>query len=205
MDRDEERLLLQRWHARQAGDPPDPVLQAEIERILSACRRKVEGWLRKRLENEQTVAELTQETLAVAWSKFETWEGRGRYSTWLVSFAKHLLWNRWREAGREDLTEDGLVPEEGLPATELARLTQLERETLLYEVAQQTLDPAAQQIFALKYMEGMTHAAIAAQLGLEGPEQVTSLLKACRSELEGRLRAALRERGHGSSFWQTRS
>jgi RNA polymerase sigma factor (sigma-70 family) len=205
LDQAEERALLQRWHARSKGDPADPALEAEVQQIWASCHRKVEGWLRKRLDDEQTAAELAQETLAVAWSKFETWEGRGRYSTWLVSFAKHLLWNRWREGGREDLTADGLVPETGLPATSLARLTQLEREALLYEVASEVLDPAAQQIFALKYVEGMTHAAIAEQLGLAGPEQVTALLKACRGDLEVRLRQALRDRGHGSSFWQTRS
>ena len=114
-----------------------------------------------------------------------------------MAFAKRLLWNRDRREGRESLTEDGVV-EAGEPAQILASLTRTERNAIVGEVAEQTLDEREQAAFLLKYVEGMTLAAgVAEHLGLDGPLAAKRLLKGCRDRVEVRLREELRLRGHG--------
>lgn len=115
--------------------------------------------------------ELTSRTFLNALTHLETFRGGRRgtpdaFGSWLMSIAHNLLANWYRDRGRRPPTaplDDALtVPTEGPdPQSTLEMSEQVRR----VRKAVRGLAPERQQLLALKYVEGLTNAAIGAHMG----------------------------------------
>lgn len=158
----EEALL-----ARAAGGDPEAV-RALLDRHAPA----VYGFIYARVGgHEQQAEDLLQETLMEAVRSARTFRGEAALTTWLCAIARRRLARHYEAERRRELAASGLAAV-GAPEEDLDR-----REDVVRALG--TLPALHRQVLVLKYLDGLSVAEIAAEVG-RTRVQVQSLLQRSR-------------------------
>lgn len=156
--------------------------------LYEAYFGRVYHYLLSRTSNQTDAEELTSRTFLNAFANLDQYRGRGKgFSAWLMSIAHNLLANWYRDRGRRPPTatlDDAIDVPADVPAPE----SSLERSELTRQVrtAVEQLAPDRQQLISLKYVDGLSNAAIGRIMGrTEGA--VKSLHHRTLQQLHGAL------------------
>jgi len=146
---------------------------AELVRLHQSAVRR---FLRRLTDNDQARADdLAQDTFWRAYRYINTFEGRGRFLSWLFGIAYQRFVSDERGAGRVShvpLQEDIEDPE---PETISARLT--------FDQLMQSLRPAERAAVVMHYRHDLTHPEVAEALGVP-LGTVKSLIRRARLKLQ---------------------
>jgi len=155
----------------------------EAARLASMLREAypvVRGYLVRVSLDRVLADDLTQATMERAIEQFDTWDGRGRFSTWLVGIASNLFLDTMRRRRRTERLEPPVHAEELVArAPDPASREALRRLALL--------PPELAVVVVLKHAYGHTYEEIAAITGWpEGTvkSRVSHALAALREELD---------------------
>lgn len=150
------------------------------------------------------VEELVQDTLELVWRRITTLEESASFDAWVRQIARFVCSNA-RRRHRDVLTEDGVLDATSPEVDALGLLRKEERDSVLLEVIEATLDPMEQEVLYHRYVHGLERERIAEVTGLEGGAQrVRAVLQRSRERLKTALRRRLDALGHGQSLFQTR-
>lgn len=150
-----------------------------FEELYNATSRKVFAYLRSRNLDEQTAADVLQNTFLAAWRAASRYAGGAKPLTWLIAIARHKLVDemRVRERNRAaplDAVTGGHDP------------TGQAEERLSVRQAVEKLGEEQQELLHLVFVLGMNYAEAAEVL--EVPEgTVKSRMFALKKQLAGRL------------------
>jgi RNA polymerase sigma factor (sigma-70 family) len=143
-------------------------LQQELQQLYSSHHGWLYGWLRKKLGCPHHAADLAQDTFVRIVASRDALLGVREPRAFLTTTAKRLMLDR----ARRQLIEQAYLAElaatadanAGFPSPEeiLVALQALEQ----IGAALQGVSAKAREAFLLHYLDGQTHAAVAAQLGV---------------------------------------
>jgi RNA polymerase sigma factor (sigma-70 family) len=145
-----------------------------IEELFRAHWRLVVGYLARRTGDTAVAEELAQETFYRATRAFLGWRG-GSPAAWLLAIARNVLVDHMRRRGRE------LVP----LSDQL--LDQVESEDVTSEeisAALSSLSVKQRRLLELIYLEGYSHAEVAAMAGMSAGAIKTAVWRARQTFLE---------------------
>ncbi|HEY6122454.1 MAG TPA: RNA polymerase sigma factor [Pyrinomonadaceae bacterium] len=144
--------------------------------------------------NRAEAEDLCQEVFVQVFRKLNTFRGESAFTTWLHRLTvNHVLMHfRKKRSRREDLTEDGELPEQVTKVRDIpTRLPILDR--LALDEAIVKLAPGYRAVFVLHDVEGLQHIEIANILGCSVGTSKSQLHKA-----RLKLRRLLRQSTHPS-------
>ncbi|MCQ4308661.1 sigma-70 family RNA polymerase sigma factor [Pseudomonas stutzeri] len=142
------------------------VRQQLVHRLYVDHQGWLNGWLRRQLGCSQKAADLAQDTFVRVLTKDHSLEAIREPRAFLHTVARGLLINHWRRRQIEQAYLDALAsqPESYAPSPESHALV---IETLLQVDAMLArLPDKARRAFLFSQLQGMTYAAIAAELGV---------------------------------------
>ena len=193
-----ERVVIERAGALD-GAQATPSLSADLDRLFGTHEDQIHRLCIRMVGDPDRAREITQETLLVAWTRIDEFEGRARFGTWIHSIARNLCFNAIRKR-KDMLTADGILEAESAEASVFAQLRQAERKEVVLQAASAVLTDEEQEAVWLRYGEGVGQDAITRIMGLEG-SGARGLLQRCRRKLTRELRKRLIELGHASTFF----
>lgn len=169
------------------GELIDRVLAGErapFERLVERHGPALLGWLARRARDEGEAVDLYQETWLRAWRGLGRLHEPGRLRAWLLGIAFHTLDKHRRGAARRPAEPLG----EREPA-ERPRASALEGAEFAARVraAVERLPPRQREVFELRVVAGLDHAAIAERLGIREDNARANhhqALRKLRAELE---------------------
>ena len=137
-------------------------------------------------QNEDTAAELVQDTLVTALRRLDSYRGDGALLTWLCGICRFEISTYLRRQGRrpvevelgENVAASRWVAEQGRADLPDVRLESKEVEGLVHQVLDE-LPPHYGQVLEWKYLEGLSMSEIAEHLSI-GVKAVESLLTRAR-------------------------
>ncbi len=162
------------WISRMAGGD-----EKAFEELYNATSRKVFAYLRSRNIDEQTAADVLQNTFLAAWRSAGRFMGGAKPLTWLIAIARHKLADelRVRERNRAAPLETVAGGHDPTAGTE---------ERLSVRQAVETLAEEQRELLHLVFVLGMGYAEVAEVL--EVPEgTVKSRMHALKKQLAGKL------------------
>jgi RNA polymerase sigma-70 factor, ECF subfamily len=138
---------------RDEIQPFEELFKAHHRRVYAVCLRMV--------GNTAEAEDLTQEVFLQAFRKLGSFRGESAFSTWLHRLTVNcvLMHFRRRRSRREQLTEDGEVPERPIVQSVPGSSTLLDR--LALDEAILKLSPGYRAVFILHDVEGLQHVEIA--------------------------------------------
>jgi RNA polymerase sigma-70 factor (ECF subfamily) len=141
--------------ARVVGSDHQGAFQELVERHQSLIR----AFLRRLAAGDHALADdLAQDTFLLAYQKIHTWNGRGKFSSWLHTIAYRQFISHTRKHGRQQVMAE--VPDPGID----------ERNAVEAELALQKLmlqvGPEERACLTLAYATGMSHEEIGYVTGL---------------------------------------
>ncbi|MCS7297701.1 MAG: RNA polymerase sigma factor [Bacteroidia bacterium] len=157
-----------------------------FELLVKKHYQQVKGWIRRWVQDEAAVEDLTQETFLKAWQKCHTFKGASLFSSWLYRIAYRIAlrfitrqkrWIRWM-SGEEILEE-------------IATALYSEPEALGKEIGEEIfrlLSPMQRLIWKSVFGEGLSYKETALRLGIQ-----ENTVKAHMYHIRRRLRDWLRE------------
>lgn len=155
---------------------------ADIGKLYEQNAQAVYRYIRSRGFDEDTAADLMQETFLAAWRQQQRFAGASRPLTWLIGIARHKLADETRRRERERAKP--------VPAAESAEdFADAADSRILLESAMASLSPEQRELLTLVLVVGLTYAEAAAVL-----EVAEGTVKSRMS----RIRAALREQMEGA-------
>ncbi|MCF7200723.1 sigma-70 family RNA polymerase sigma factor [Pseudomonas oligotrophica] len=140
--------------------------QQALHRLYAENSGWLNGWLRRQLGCSQRAADLAQDTFVRVLAKESDPNGIREPRAYLHTIAKGLLLNHWRRRQLEQAYLEALAlqPEPLAPSPETQALVV---ETLLQvEAMLARLPERVRRAFLLSQLQGLTYAAIAAELGV---------------------------------------
>ena len=156
-----------------------------FDQLIRQYYSYVSGFLLKTTTDEQLSQDLTQETFLKMIRSIETFDpgGRASFGTWLITIAKNCY--------IDSLRRSRVYPEdiEQLPLVDARSVSEDVERKLAYEqvlAAMDTLPPEQALAIRLKYVEDMTLAQIAQQVGVQ-PKTVKSRIHDGTVKLRKRL------------------
>jgi len=160
-------------------EPFEELFKVHHRRVYSVCLRM--------LGNAAEAEDLTQEVFLQVFRKLGTFRGESAFGTWLhrLTVNSVLMHFRKRRSRREQLTEDGEVPEQPISQSVSGRSSLLDR--LALDEAILKLSPGYRAVFVLHDVEGLQHVEIAEILGCAVGTSKSQLHKA-RLKLRGLLK-----------------
>lgn len=153
---------------------PDLLLRIARERCEASFRElfdefgpKLTSYMRRQGVDPGTADELAQETMLTVWRKAGLYSAdKGTPASWIFTIARNIRIDRVRrEVGWQELGDDdaGKIPSDEPPPDENASLNQ--RQARVQAVLAEL--PAEQrEIIVLAFIDGLSHADIAARLSL---------------------------------------
>ena len=132
-----------------------------FEELFKAHHRRVYAVCLRMTGNTAEAEDLTQEVFLQAFRKLGTFRGESAFSTWLHRLTVNcvLMHFRRRRSRREQLTDDGEVPERPISQSVPASSNLLDR--LALDEAILKLSPGYRAVFILHDVEGLQHVEIA--------------------------------------------
>lgn len=184
----------------RAADPPDPTTHDLVER---ARRGEIAAWtllyrghyagvlrhLCSLVGSREQAEDLAQETFARAMASIGSFSGKAAFSTWLHGVALNVARSHWRAGNRRARAQAQLELAE---ATQQLRTGELDRDhqrrlrvQVLFTVLDELTEPL-REAFVLRYVQGLSAAEAAEQLGIEAGTVRVRAHRA-RHQVEGRL------------------
>jgi RNA polymerase sigma-70 factor (ECF subfamily) len=177
----------------RGDDDPARRRDARAE-LLLRYRDAVYAWCLRYTRDHERALDLSQDVMASAWERMESFEGRSKFSSWLFAVTR----NRCIDASRRiDVLAEEDVPEEHPDPAPLpdALLFDGHGEDRLLELIRRELDGEEQKAIWLRCIERMPVEQVTGVMGLSNVSGARALLQRARRK----LRAALdRERGRES-------
>jgi len=137
-----------------------------VSALYSAHCGWLQRWLNRRLRDDHQAADLTQDTFLTLLARREAVHGLREPRAFLSTIARGLLVDFWRRRDIEQAWIDTLAarPEATHPSPEV----QVQAMQALVEIDRKLhrLGERARAAFLLHRIQGMTHAAIAVELGV---------------------------------------
>lgn len=150
-----------------------------FEELYNANARKVYAYLRSRNIDEQTAADILQETFVAAWRSAGRYKGGAKPLTWLIAIARHKLADEMRARVRTRASPLNETVGGHDPIAEAG-------ERLNLRQAVQALAEEQRELLHLVFVLGMSYAEAAEVL--EVPEgTVKSRMFTLKRQLAGRL------------------
>ncbi len=177
----------------QAGDT------GAFTELVERHQSRVIGTITRMLGGFEGAEDLAQVVFVRVWRNAARWEPSAKFTTWLLTITRNLVFNEARRRGRArtvPLEDD----EEGRPPREFADDSiSTPAETMATAELQAAIDAAIQSLseqprmaLVLRRYEDMPYEDIAVVLGVTVPA-VKSMLFRARTELRSRLSAYLEE------------
>ena len=166
------------------------IIDGEIqpfEELFKTYHRRVYAMCLRMIGNTAEAEDVTQEVFLQVFRKLGTFRGESAFSTWLHRLTVNtvLMHFRKRRSRREQLTEDGEVPEPPISQSVPRSSNLLDR--LALDEAILKLSPGYRAVFILHDVEGLQHFEIAEILGCAVGTSKSQLHKA-RLKLRGLLK-----------------
>jgi RNA polymerase sigma-70 factor (ECF subfamily) len=161
-----------------------------FEEIFKVHHRKVYAVCLRMIGNAAEAEDLTQEVFVQVFRKLDTFRGESAFPTWLHRLTVNhvLMYFRKIKARREELSEDGELPERSVRGQNvLTGFPILDRLALAEAIVK--LAPGYRTIFVLHDIEGLQHLEIAKILGCSVGTSKSQLHKA-----RMKIRRLLRQR-----------
>jgi RNA polymerase sigma-70 factor (ECF subfamily) len=140
--------------------------RSAFSELYEAHAARVYHYLLARTSSPAEAEELSSRVFLNALSRLDQYSGRGSFQAWLMTIARNLLFNWYRDRGRQPPTED-LDAAVAVPAdvpTPESRLEQNERIARVREVVS-GLSADRQRLISLKYVDGLANAEIGRIMG----------------------------------------
>jgi RNA polymerase sigma-70 factor (ECF subfamily) len=140
--------------------------RSAFSELYEAHAARVYHYLLARTSSPAEAEELTSRVFLNALTRLDQYSGRGSFQAWLMTIARNLLFNWYRDRGRrpptEDLTAAATVAAD-VPGPEAG----LERNERIARVREAVGDLSAdrQQLISLKYVDGLPNAEIGRIMG----------------------------------------
>ena len=169
-----------------------------LDRLLTEARPLVFSRCRKFLPNELDAEEATQDTLLAVARNIEGFEGRSKFTTWLFTITKNLVYNESRRRKRrphyslEAQEEDFhlAMPDTSVVEPDDALLHQEMKEAI--DAAMEKLPERQRMALILRRFEHLPYEEIAKTMDLT-VSSVKSLLFRARLQLREELRSYLED------------
>jgi RNA polymerase sigma-70 factor, ECF subfamily len=154
--------------------------EADVFRILvQRYEPRIQGFLRKRLNDEERVEDLTQDTFLRIHRARESYDPSRKFSTWIHTIANNLLKNEFRNRSRRRETTFSDLRPETSPAGGAARPVEFEargadpeREAYRSEL-REAIDTAIERMdehhrvpFVMREVEDLSYEEIAEAIGI---------------------------------------
>jgi RNA polymerase sigma-70 factor (ECF subfamily) len=151
-----------------------------FEELYNAHARKVFAYLRSRGMDQETAADILQETFAAAWRGAGKYRGGAKPLTWLIAIARHKLADEMRARAKARASPPAEMEGSHDPIAAAG-------DRLSVRQAVQALPEGQRELLHLVLAQGMSYAEAAEVL--EVPEgTVKSRMFTLKRELSGRLR-----------------
>ncbi len=170
-----------------------------FSRLVERHQHRVIGTVARMLGSPNDAEDLAQHVFVRVWKSAARWEPTAKFTTWLMTITRNLVFNEVRRRGRARLVpleedSDERAPKEYADAAAVSP-----RESLSTAELQQAIDAAIQSLaeqprlaLVLRRYEEMSYDEIAVVLGTTVPA-VKSMLFRARTELRSRLASWLDE------------
>jgi RNA polymerase sigma-70 factor (ECF subfamily) len=157
-------------HTPERKPDPDAALVAawqagklQLDQVEDLANR-IMRWICKRPISRDDAEDLAAETIRRVQRKIDDFRGQAKFFTWVIEFAKRVVWEHCEKLGDTQLVslEDAPEPEVQQDPEEIAikRLTS--------QKALEALTPQQREVLQLHFGEGFTYGEIAAKLGITG-------------------------------------
>jgi RNA polymerase sigma factor (sigma-70 family) len=135
-------------------------------KIYRQYGQQLRQFIRQKVNNEQDVAEILQETMVAAWESRAQFRQQSAFFTWLCGIAKHEIADFYRKKKIKSLLFSRFPWLESLASQALGPEQALLKRELSAKVwrAMGRLSEGYQQVLRLKYYHGLTVVEIAAKL-----------------------------------------
>jgi RNA polymerase sigma-70 factor (ECF subfamily) len=182
------------------SEPDDLELMAQVRlgdseaftALVERHQHRVIGTVAKMLGSQNDAEDLAQMVFVRVWKSAARWEPNAKFTTWLLTITRNLVFNEVRRRGRArtvPLEEPGeSAPrefEDGSTVSPAEMLAKAELENAI-DAAIQSLGEQSRMAMILRRYEDMPYEEIAAVLGVTVPA-VKSMLFRARTELRERL------------------
>jgi RNA polymerase sigma-70 factor (ECF subfamily) len=185
------RALVHLGHGLADGEIVKRVLAGDtglFELLIRRHDQRVYRTARAIVRNEADADDITQETYLRAFQHLSQFEGRAKFSTWLLRIAIREALARYRENARfEDLDE--IAESEMLAADPRSSPEQMLARGEIREVVQRAIDelpPTLRTVLMLREIEGMTTAEAAEVLEIS-EDNVNVRLHRAKAKLREKL------------------
>jgi RNA polymerase sigma-70 factor (ECF subfamily) len=147
---------------RRVAEKADP---EAFRALYQAYGPRVKAYMMRQGADPATAEDLAQETLLTVWRRAALYsQEKGTAATWIFTIARNLRIDRLRrELPWQELTEEHEEAADEPPADDV--LDAKERQSRV-RAALAELPAEQHEIVVLSYIEGLSHGAIAAHLGL---------------------------------------
>ncbi len=138
---------------------------AAFRELYQAYGPRVKAYMMRQGADAATAEDLAQETLLTVWRRAALYtQEKGSAATWIFAIARNLRIDRLRrEVPWQELPREHEEAADELPADEV--LSGKERQARV-RAALAELPSEQHEVVVLSYIEGLSHGAIAARLGL---------------------------------------
>lgn len=149
-----------------------------FEEVYRRHHRRVYGLCLRMTQNVAEAEDLTQEVFVHLFRKIGSFRGESAFSTWLHQLTvNHVLMHFRKHRKREQITEDGEMPNQIVRGTEHpGRMQVIDKITLDSALAR--LAPGYRAVFILHDIEGYEHEEIGSILGCSTGTSKSQLHKA---------------------------
>lgn len=170
-----------------------------FSRLVERHQHRVIGTVARMLGSPDEAEDLAQHVFVRVWKSAARWEPNAKFTTWLMTITRNLVFNETRRRGRARLVplegESGdRAPHEHTDGSVVSPSDELSAQELesAIDAAIQSLAEQPRMALVLRRYEEMSYEEIAAVLGTTVPA-VKSMLFRARAELRERLAAWLDE------------
>ena len=202
---DEAELVRRLRGIRDGTADNTPSVEQAMELLFDQLYGRLVAFSQRYVGDSDVAAEVAQDALLTAWTKLGDFEGRSRFSTWVMGIARNKALDRNRKH-TELLVDDGVldrrIDHDVVGAYGLMRSA--ERGRVLLE-AISGLPDQEQEALYMRYSLGLPVAQITVNLGLDQKAGARGLLVKSRRHLNRALREILQREGLTSSFLDLQS
>jgi RNA polymerase sigma-70 factor (ECF subfamily) len=167
--------------------------------LVERHQHRVIGTVAKMLGSPDEAEDLAQQVFVRVWKSASRWEPSAKFTTWLLTITRNLVFNEVRRRGRArtvplEESDDDRAPREYADTSVSSPADALAAEELeaAINAAIQSLSEQPRMALILRRYEEMSYEEIAGVLGVTVPA-VKSMLFRARSELRERLATWLDE------------
>lgn len=161
--------------------------RAAARRLVDEAGSVVFGYVLARVGDRGAADDIVQDVFVEALRARRSFRGDASLTTWMCAIARHRV-HRWFEGQRRDERIERAARAQALTSARVTTTDDLEQRDAVVRALKQ-LPISQRQAVSLKYLDGLSVAAIADAMAL-GPIQVQSLLQRGRTSLRQHMKEA---------------